>query len=130
MDIAALLVGREIEEITWEDMFWLEEGWVSVNFGPMGEEGVIQVFDERIDAGFPLPFAEVSGRCPEVVRVMIGINRSQESVELVKKAVSITLIDLFKSDRNHVRDDRVFFFGGAKEPSQEEELGANQDRVG
>jgi hypothetical protein len=29
----------------------------SVNFEPMGKEGVIQVFDERVDAGFPLPFA-------------------------------------------------------------------------
>jgi hypothetical protein len=28
VNIAALLIGREIQEITWEDMFWLEEEWV------------------------------------------------------------------------------------------------------
>jgi hypothetical protein len=50
---------------------------------------------------------------------MIGIDRSQKSVELAEKAISIALFDLFKSDRNHVRDDGVFVFGGTKESSQE-----------
>ena len=72
----------------------------------------------------------MSGRRPEVVRVVIGINRSQEGVEFTEKAVTIVAVDLVEADRNHFRDDRIVFLGGAEEPSQEEELGANQDRIG